>query len=242
MSIDIHKIRADFPVLNQKVYGKPLIYFDNAATTQKPNVVIEKEKELYHTINSNIHRGVHFLSDQMTTEYEEARKYIRGFINATYCREIVFTKGTTESVNLVAFSFGEQFVKQGDEIVISEMEHHANIVPWQMLCERKKAVLKVIPVDDNGNLKLDEYEKLLNDRTRIVAITHVSNTLGTVNPVKRIIDIAHQKNIPVLLMERRQFSTLLLMYRILMQIFMLFRGIKCMHLPELECCMEKKNG
>lgn len=197
MSIDIHKIRADFPVLNQKVYGKPLIYFDNAATTQKPNVVIEKEKELYHTINSNIHRGVHFLSDQMTTEYEEARKYIRGFINATYCREIVFTKGTTESVNLVAFSFGEQFVKQGDEIVISEMEHHANIVPWQMLCERKKAVLKVIPVDDNGNLKLDEYEKLLNDRTRIVAITHVSNTLGTVNPVKRIIDIAHQKNIPV---------------------------------------------
>ncbi len=199
MPLNIQKIRSDFPILKQTIYGKPLIYLDNGATTQKPQAVINKEAELYATVNSNIHRGVHFLSDTMTSFYEEARKYVSRFMNAANSSEIVFTKGTTESINLVAFSFGERFVNEGDEIVVSEMEHHANIVPWQMLCERKKAHLKVIPITDSGELIIEEYKKLLNDKTRIVAVTHVSNTLGTVNSIKEIIEIAHNQNIPVLI-------------------------------------------
>jgi cysteine desulfurase / selenocysteine lyase len=197
--LDINAIRKDFPILEQKIYGKPLAYFDNGATTQKPKVVLDTIKRIYSVDNSNIHRGVHYLSEQMTELYESARRTVQEFINAEFSQEIIFTSGSTASINLVAFSFGERFVKEDDEIVISAMEHHANIVPWQMMCERKKAKLKVIPITDKGELILDEYRKLLNERTRIVAVTHVSNTLGTVNPVQEIIDIAHEKNIPVLI-------------------------------------------
>lgn len=198
MSLDIDKIRKDFPILNEKVYDKPLVYLDNGATTQKPDVVIRTMEELYQKKNSSIHRGIHFLSEQMTEAYEEARDTVRKFINAQSTTEIIFTHGATSAINAVAFSVGEKYVKAGDEVVISEMEHHSNIVPWQMLCERKQAILKVIPFDDNGELILEEYKKLLTEKTRIVAVNHASNSLGTVNPVKEITRIAHEKNIPVL--------------------------------------------
>jgi cysteine desulfurase/selenocysteine lyase len=199
MSLDIQKIRKDFPILNQQVYNKPLVYFDNGATTQKPQVVIDEEVKIYSHENSNIHRGVHYLSEQLTQRFEEARRTVQHFINAEYDHEIIFTSGTTQSINTVAFSFGEKFIHKDDEIVISALEHHANIVPWQMLCERKGATLKVIPINDKGELLLDEYQKLLTDKTKIVAVNHVSNALGTINDVKKIIEIAHSKNIPVLI-------------------------------------------
>ncbi|HOT14795.1 MAG TPA: cysteine desulfurase [Bacteroidales bacterium] len=196
---DVNSVRKDFPILGSTVHGKPLAYFDNGATTQKPQCVIDAVVECYTKTNSNIHRGVHYLSDQSTEMYENARKNIQQFINARYSQEIIFTSGTTGSINAIAFSFGEKFVKAGDEILISAMEHHANIVPWQMLCERKNAKLKVIPVDENGELKLDAVDSLLTEKTKILAITHVSNVLGTVNPIKAIIDKAHKKGIPVLI-------------------------------------------
>ncbi|MEE4198641.1 MAG: cysteine desulfurase [Bacteroidales bacterium] len=196
--MDIHKIRNDFPVLSQQVYNKPLVYFDNGATTQKPNVVIEEVSRIYSQENSNIHRGVHYLSEQLTQRFEDARKTVQEFIHAPHDHEVIFTSGTTESINAIAFSFGEKFIHEGDEIIISSLEHHANIVPWQMLCERKNAVLKIIPINDKGELLLEEYEKLLSHKTRLVAVNHVSNALGTVNDVKRIIDLAHQKDVPVL--------------------------------------------
>jgi cysteine desulfurase/selenocysteine lyase len=199
MAIDVQKIRADFPELNRKVYGKPLIYFDNGATTLKPAAVIDRVNDYYARGNANVHRGVHFISQEATTAMENAREYVRDFLGAATEREIIFTKGTTESINLAAFSFGERFVSSGDNIIVSEMEHHANIVPWQMLCERKNAKLKVIPVNDSGELDLDAFESLIDDRTRIVAVTHISNALGTINPVKEITDIAHERNIPVLI-------------------------------------------
>jgi len=194
MSFDVQKIRADFPILNLQVYGKQLVYLDNGATTQKPQCVIDVESEYYKTLNSNIHRGIHFLSGKSTIAYEEARKTVKEFINAEHSHEIIFTHGTTESINLVAFSFGEKYIHAGDEIIVSEMEHHSNIVPWQMLCERKNAVLKVIPFDDNGELILDEFKKLLSDKTKFVSVSHVSNTLGTVNPVEEIINITKTYN------------------------------------------------
>lgn len=199
MSLNIQKIRKDFPILNRKVYDKPLAYFDNGATTQKPNVVIDEELKIYSQENSNIHRGVHYLSEQLTQRYEDARKTIQKFINAPYDHEVIFTSGTTESINTIAFSFGDKYINSGDEIIISTIEHHANIVPWQMLCERKNAVLKVIPINDKGVIMIDEYQKLLSSKTKIVAVNHVSNALGTVNDVKAIIDIAHKKDIPVLI-------------------------------------------
>lgn len=195
---DVQKIRADFPILSREVYNKPLIYFDNGATTHKPLVVTEKLNEIHNFTNSSIHRGVHYLSNQMTEEYENAREAVREFINARDKSEIVFTSGTTGSVNLLAFSFGEQYIREGDEIIISEMEHHSNLVPWQMLCERKNARLRVIPFDDNGELILDEFRKLINAKTRLVSVVHVSNSLGTINPVKEIIQIAHQHDVPVM--------------------------------------------
>jgi len=198
LSLDIQKIRKDFPILNQEVYKKPLVYFDNGATTQKPQVVIDEEVKIYSQENSNIHRGVHYLSEQLTQRYEDARKVVQKFINAEHDHEIIFTSGTTESINTVAFSFGERYVEEGDEIIISTLEHHANIVPWQMLCERKKAVLKVIPINEKGELLIEEYQKLISDKTKIVAVNQVSNALGTVNDIKKIIEIAHGKNIPVL--------------------------------------------
>ncbi len=199
MSLDIQKIRKDFPILNQQIYKKPLVYFDNGATTQKPQLVIDEEVKIYSEENSNIHRGVHYLSEQLTQRYEDARKVVRKFINAKHDHEVIFTSGTTESINTIAFSFGEKYVNEGDEIIISTLEHHANIVPWQILCERKNAVLKIIPINENGELILEEYEKLISSKTKIVAVNHVSNALGTINDIKRIIEIAHKRDIPVLI-------------------------------------------
>lgn len=195
---DIQKIREDFPILSRKIYGKPLVYLDNGATTQKPRCVVEAIVDEYYSVNANVHRGVHFLSQQATELHEAAREKVRAFIDAKSTNEIVFTRGTTESINLLATSFGEAFVNEGDEIIVSEMEHHSNIVPWQMLAERRGASIRVIPIDDKGELLLDEYEKLFTEKTRIVCVTHVSNVLGTINPVKHIVDIAHRHGVPVL--------------------------------------------
>ncbi|OFX88168.1 MAG: cysteine sulfinate desulfinase [Bacteroidetes bacterium GWF2_33_16] len=199
MSLDIQKIRNDFPILKQEIYGKPLVYFDNGATTQKPQVVIDEELKIYSHENSNIHRGVHYLSEQLTQRFEDARKVVQKFINAKHDHEIIFTSGTTQSINTVAYSFGDRYVSDEDEVIISTLEHHSNIVPWQLLCERKKANLKVIPINDNGELLLDEFEKLITSKTKIVAVNQVSNALGTVNDIKRIIEISHKHNIPVLI-------------------------------------------
>jgi cysteine desulfurase / selenocysteine lyase len=197
--IDIAKIRSDFPILGREVYGKPLVYFDNGATTQKPKQVIDSLTEVYTTYNANIHRGVHFLSDASSEAYEIAREKVRQFLNAQKKEEIIFTSGTTGSINAIAFSFGERFINKGDEVVVSCLEHHANIVPWQMMCERKGAMLKVIPVNDKGEIVFEEYLKLLSVRTKIVAITQVSNAFGSVLPVKEIIKAAHLQNVPVLI-------------------------------------------
>lgn len=187
---DVQRIRKDFPILNRKVYGKDLIYFDNGATSQKPQLVIDAIQKYYTTDNSNIHRGVHFLSQEATSQYEQARKTIQKYINAAHSEEVLFTKGTTDSINLIAFSLGET-LKKGDEIVISAMEHHSNIVPWQMLCDRKECVLRVIPINADGELMMDEFHSLLNEKTKLVSITHISNTLGTINPVEEITKAAH---------------------------------------------------
>ncbi|MDG1741351.1 MAG: cysteine desulfurase [Crocinitomicaceae bacterium] len=187
---DVQRIRKDFPILNRKVYGKDLIYFDNGATSQKPQLVIDAIQKYYTTDNSNIHRGVHFLSQEATSHYEQARKIIQKYINAAHSEEVLFTKGTTDSINLIAFSLGET-LKKGDEIVISAMEHHSNIVPWQMLCDRKECVLRVIPINADGELMMDEFHSLLNEKTKLVSITHISNTLGTINPVEEITKAAH---------------------------------------------------
>ena len=196
---EIEHIRADFPILSEKVYNKDLIYFDNAATTQKPRCVVEKIEYAYFHLNANIHRGVHYLSLKATEAHEAARLTAAEFLHAEKKEEIIFTRGTTESINLVAFSFGEAFCHPGDEVIVSAMEHHSNIVPWQMLCERKGMKLRVIPISENGELDMVAYSSLLNEKTRIVSVAHVSNVLGTINPVKEIIRIAHEKNIPVLI-------------------------------------------
>lgn len=195
---DINKVREDFPILTREVYGKPLVYLDNGATTQKPRQVVEAMVDEYYNVNANVHRGVHFLSQQATDLHEASREVVRAFINAHSTSEIIFTRGTTESINLLAFSLGEAMVKEGDEVVVSAMEHHSNIVPWQMMCERKGAVLRVIPMTDEGELQLDALERLLTEQTRIVCCTQVSNVLGTVNPVKEVVRMAHEKGIPVL--------------------------------------------
>lgn len=196
--MDIKKIRADFPILSREVYGKPLIYFDNGATTQKPRCVVDAIVDEYYSVNANVHRGVHFLSQQATELHEGSRETVRRFINARTSAEVIFTRGTTEAINLLAFSFGEEFMKEGDEVIISTMEHHSNIVPWQLLAARKGISIKVIPMNDRGELLLDEYEKLFSDRTRIVSIAHISNVLGTINPVKEMIATAHAHGVPVL--------------------------------------------
>ena len=190
--------RKDFPILDQQVNGYPLVYFDNAATSQKPKVVIDALNDYYQTINSNIHRGVHHLSQLATARFEEARRAVQQFIHAPHAHEVILTKGTTESINLVASSFCQRFLHAGDEVVVSEMEHHANIVPWQLACERHGATLRVLPFDDRGVLRMEELGSLLNEKTRIVAVNHVSNTLGTINPIAEIIQKAHAKGIPVL--------------------------------------------
>jgi cysteine desulfurase/selenocysteine lyase len=198
-TIDVAAVRQDFPILAREVHGKPLAYLDNAATSQKPRAVIDAISRYYETSNANVHRGVHALSVRATELYEGAREKTRAFVNAAEAAEIVFVRGTTEAINLVASSFGQARVRAGDEVVISAMEHHSNIVPWQLLCQRANAKLRVIPMDRNGDLILDEYRKLLNERTRIVAIPHVSNSLGTVNPIAQMIAVAHERGIPVLI-------------------------------------------
>jgi cysteine desulfurase/selenocysteine lyase len=198
-SLDVKKIREDFPILKQRVHGKPLVYLDNAATSQKPQVVIDTVSHYYKTDNSNIHRGIHLLSERATEAYEDARGRVRKFINAGDNREVIFVRGTTEGINLVAQSYGRRFIKEGDEIVISAMEHHSNIVPWQLLCEQIRARLRVIPINHEGELLFHEYENLLNKRTKLVAVAHVSNALGSINPIKEIIDTAHRRDIPVLI-------------------------------------------
>lgn len=196
---DVNKVREDFPILAREIYGKPLVYLDNGATTQKPRQVVEAMVDEYYNVNANVHRGVHFLSQQATDLHEASRETVRRFINARSSSEIVFTRGTTESINLLAFTLGEAMVSEGDEVVVSAMEHHSNIVPWQMMCERKGARLRVIPMTDKGELQLDALESLLTERTRILCCTHVSNVLGTVNPVKDIVRTAHDRGIPVLI-------------------------------------------
>ena len=199
MSLDVRKIRDDFPILKQNLYSGQLVYFDNGATTQKPIQVLDILNEYYSKHNSNIHRGIHYLSEKTTQAYEKARTNIRKFLNAKLDEEIIFTSGTTEGINLIAYSFGEKYIHEGDEIIVTRMEHHSNIVPWQMLCERKKAKLKVLDFDVHGVLKIEELDSLITDKTKIISLTHVSNTLGTINPVKEIIQKAHAKNIPVLI-------------------------------------------
>jgi cysteine desulfurase/selenocysteine lyase len=195
---NVNKVRADFPILSREVYGKPLVYLDNGATTQKPRQVVEAMVDEYYNVNANVHRGVHFLSQQATDLHEASREVVRAFIHARSTNEIIFTRGTTESINLLAFSLGEAMVREGDEVVVSAMEHHSNIVPWQMMCERKGAQLRVIPMTDEGDLELEALEGLLTKRTRIICCTQVSNVLGTVNPVKEMVRMAHDKGIPVL--------------------------------------------
>ena len=197
-TLNISQIRQDFPILQEEVYGKPLIYFDNAATSQKPNVVIDALSGYYQHTNANIHRGAHFLANKATGEYEATRETIRKMLNATSTEEIIFTKGTTEGINLVASTFGRKFIQKDDEILISTMEHHSNIVPWQMLCEEKGAILKIIPITDSGEIILEEYEKLLSERTKLVSIVHISNSLGTINPIKEMISLAHAQGAKVL--------------------------------------------
>lgn len=198
MSFDVESVRREFPILSQKVRGKALVYLDNAATSQKPQAVIDTMARYYERGNANIHRGVHFLSEHATEEHEAAREAVRRFINAEKSEEIIFVRGTTEAINLVAQTYGRAHVKAGDEVLVSAMEHHSNIVPWQILCEQQGAQLRVIPINDKGELLIDEFTKLLNPRTKIVAVTHVSNALGTVNPIREIVKIAHAQAIPVL--------------------------------------------
>ena len=197
--LDVESIRKDFPLLARKVHGKPLVYFDNGATSQKPQAVVDALNRYYTEENSNIHRGVHYLSELATSLYEEARKKLRRFVNARRLEEIIFVRGTTEAINLVAQSYGRKFLGAGDEIIVSAMEHHSNIVPWQMLCEQVGARLRVIPINHDGELVLDEFRRLLNQRTKFVSITHVSNALGTVVPVKEVVKLAHAGGVPVLL-------------------------------------------
>ena len=199
MSYDLEQIRQDFPILQRQVYGRPLVYLDNGATTQKPRCVVEAMTEEYYNVNANVHRGVHFLSQKATDLHEQSRETVRRFLNANSVNEIIFTRGTTESMNLVASCFSEAFMQEGDEVIISTLEHHSNIVPWQLAQNRKGIKLRVIPITDEGNICLDEYEKQFTNRTRIVSVAHVSNVLGTINPVKEMIEIAHAHDVPVLI-------------------------------------------
>ena len=197
-AFDVEKIREQFPILKQTVHGKPLVYLDNAATSQKPQVVIDTERRFYLQDCSNVHRGIHQLSERATEAFEDTRRKVKEFLNAAEEREIIFVRGTTEAINLVAHSFGRSHVERGDEVLISAMEHHSNIVPWQILCQEKEAVLRVAPINDRGELLLEEFEKLLNARTRLVAVAHVSNALGTINPLQRIMELARRWSVPVM--------------------------------------------
>lgn len=199
LDFDVENIRDDFPILHRPVYGKPLVFLDNAASTQKPQAVIDTIRQYYSAENANIHRGVYYLSEVATQKYENARRTVRNFINAASLKEVIFTSGTTDSINLVAAAYGRKFIKAGDEIILTTMEHHSNIVPWQILCEETGATLRIVPINDDGELIFEEFEKLLSEKTRLVSVVYVSNSLGTINPVKEIIKLAHERNVPVLL-------------------------------------------
>lgn len=199
MNFDVNNIRKDFPSLHQTIYGRPLVYLDNAATSQKPKVVIDAISEYYTSINSNVHRGVHFLSQKATDAFEGARNHIREYLNARYSHEIIITKGATDAINLVANSFGKKYLRKGDEVIISALEHHANIVPWQMICAEKQSRLRIIPINDDGEIQLGELELMMNNNTRIISISHISNSLGIILPIKQIITMAHNKGIPVMI-------------------------------------------
>lgn len=199
LDFDVENIRDDFPILHRPVYGKPLVFLDNAASTQKPQAVIDAIRQYYSAENANIHRGVYYLSELATKRYENARKTVKNFINAASLKEVIFTSGTTDSINLVAAAYGRKFIRAGDEIILTTMEHHSNIVPWQILCEETGATLRIVPINDDGELIFEEFEKLLSEKTKLVSVVYVSNSLGTINPVKEIIKLAHERNVPVLL-------------------------------------------
>ncbi|RFS26850.1 cysteine desulfurase [Chitinophaga silvatica] len=225
-ALDVERIRKDFPILHTQVHGKPLVYLDNGATTQKPQVVIDAEANYYETYNSNVHRGVHHLSQVATNAYEQARHIVAGFINAAHSHEIIFTKGTTDGINLVANAMSRRFLKPGDSVIISAMEHHSNIVPWQIACEDTGATLKVIPINELGELQMDAFEALLDDSVKIVAVTYVSNTMGTINPVEDIIKLAHARNIPVLLDAAQAIQHISIDVQALKPDFLAFSGHK----------------
>ena len=235
----VNDVRNMFPVLSRKIYGKDLVYFDNAATSQRTQSVIDEWNRISSESNANIHRAVHRMADEATQAYEASRDAVKEFLNAEFREEIIFTSGTTASVNLVAFCFGEAFVKEGDEVVVTEAEHHSNIVPWQMMCQRKGASLKVLPVDDSGHLQVDKLDSLLTEKTKIMAVTHISNVLGLVNPVKEIIEICHSKGVAVLV-DGAQGAVHCKVDWIVTS--MCFRVINCMRLPVLVCFMVKGNG
>lgn len=224
--LDVERVRKDFPILHTQVHGKPLVYFDNGATTQKPQVVIDAEARYYETYNSNVHRGVHHLSQVATNAYEQARQTVASFINAAHSHEVIFTKGTTDGINLVANAMSRRFLKAGDTVIISAMEHHSNIVPWQMACEDTGATLKVIPINEKGELQMEAFKALLDDTVKIVAVTYVSNTMGSVNPVEEIIQLAHAKNIPVLIDAAQAIQHMTIDVQALQPDFLAFSGHK----------------
>ena len=242
MQYDVARIREDFPILSRDVYGKPLVYLDNGATTQKPRCVVDAIVNEYYSVNANVHRGVHFLSQQATELHEAARETVRRFINARSTREIVFTRGTTESINLVASSFVAGQMKPGDEVIVSLMEHHSNIVPWQLQAERSGIVIRVIPIDDRGELMEDALEQLFTPRTKLVSVAHVSNVLGTVNPVERIVARAHAHGVPVWWTEPRRFLISRWTFRNWMLTFMCSADTRSMVRQESVYSMGKKNG
>ncbi len=225
-ALDVAAVRKDFPILQQQVHGKTLVYLDNGATTQKPKVVIDTIERYYETYNSNVHRGVHHLSQVATDAYEKARQTVAGYINAPNANQVIFTKGTTDGINLVANAMSRRFLKKGDSVIISAMEHHSNIVPWQMACEDTGATLKVIPINDKGELLMDAYEAMLDDTVKIVAVTYVSNTMGTINPVEDIITLAHARNIPVLIDAAQAIQHLTIDVQALQPDFLVFSGHK----------------
>nr|WP_295868041.1 cysteine desulfurase [uncultured Chitinophaga sp.] len=225
-ALDVKQIRKDFPILQELVHGKPLVYLDNGATTQKPLTVIETEARYYEEYNSNVHRGVHHLSQEATNAYEKAREIVAGFINAAHTHEVIFTKGTTDGINLVANTMGRRFLKEGDSVIISAMEHHSNIVPWQIACEESGATLKVIPINEKGELQMDAFTALLDDTVKMVAVTYVSNTMGTINPVEDIIAQAHARNIPVLLDAAQAIQHMTIDVQALQVDFLVFSGHK----------------
>lgn len=242
MSKDILSARNDFPILSSQVNGFPLVYLDNAATTQKPQSVIDAISNYYSTINSNIHRGNHTLAIQATDAYENVRKKVATYINAASPDEIIFTRGTTESINLVAYSFGEAFVKPGDEIIVTQLEHHSNYVPWQLMCQRKGASFKVVPFDENGDLDLEILADMLSEKTRLLAVNHISNSLGTINPVEKIVRMAHAAGVPVLVDAAQAVQHTLHDVQVIDADFYVFSGHKMFAPWALASSMPKKNG